>query len=134
MRCVASEMLSVVTWDASGKGWAWQLVTKTGASYTRQTHSHSLHQGLTASRPSYLTVWSADTQIYNESVFDLLRAEPAPLGGRPALRLKEDAQGRVFVDGAQEASSQAPDRSDQTFKSAPKQLMHWQACCSWSPD
>jgi hypothetical protein len=51
-----------------------------------------------------LTVWCGGVQIYNESVFDLLRAEPAPLGGRPALRLKEDAQGRVFVDGAQEAS------------------------------
>jgi hypothetical protein len=42
-------------------------------------------------------------QVYNEAVFDLLRGEPAPLGGRPALRLREDAQGRVFVDGAQEA-------------------------------
>ena len=50
-------------------------------------------------------MWRGDPQIYNESVFDLLRAEPAPLGGRPALRLKEDAQGRVFVDGAQEAST-----------------------------
>ena len=50
-------------------------------------------------------MWCGGVQIYNEAVFDLLRAEPAPLGGRPALRLKEDAQGRVFVDGAQEASA-----------------------------
>ena len=44
-------------------------------------------------------------QVYNEQIFDLL--EDAPLGPgqhRPALRLKEDNQGRVLVGGLTEVS------------------------------
>lgn len=42
-------------------------------------------------------------QVYNENIFDLLD-EPAPgaLGPRPALKLKEDSKGRVFVAGLSE--------------------------------
>lgn len=42
-------------------------------------------------------VWGIE-QLYNEVFFDLL-APDNPVGGRPALRLKEDSHGRVFVDG-----------------------------------
>lgn len=41
-------------------------------------------------------------QVYNEGIYDLLRAETAPRGVRALLRIKEDAAGRVLVDGLQE--------------------------------
>lgn len=42
-------------------------------------------------------------QVYNESIFDLLdEPPPGAVGPRPALKLKEDAQGRVFVAGLSE--------------------------------
>lgn len=79
-----------------------------------------------------LTVLHCDAQIYNEAVFDLLRAEPAPLGGRPALRLKEDAQGRVFVDGAQEASAECIIRHGTVTMSIHQQALSWRARSSGS--
>ncbi len=59
------------------------------------------HTGQTAVSLISVCVSCFISQIYNESLYDLLRPEPAPIAGRPALRLKEDAQGRVFVDGVQ---------------------------------
>lgn len=40
-------------------------------------------------------------QVYHESIFDLLEQarKPQAVGPRPALHLKEDTQGRVFVAG-----------------------------------
>lgn len=64
----------------------------------------SLPQTYTSCCPSHLSFskhcsgsWDA-VQLYNELFYDLLAPEN-PIGGRPALRLKEDLQGRVFVDG-----------------------------------
>lgn len=45
----------------------------------------------------------ATPQVYNEQIYDLLdEAGVGPLGQRTALRLKEDALGRVFVAGLSE--------------------------------
>lgn len=41
-------------------------------------------------------------QVYNDSVHDLLDESAHGAGGRPALRLKEDASGRVLVAGLSE--------------------------------
>lgn len=42
-------------------------------------------------------------QVYNEQIYDLLDEQGVgPLGHRAALRLKEDALGRVFVAGLSE--------------------------------
>jgi hypothetical protein len=51
---------------------------------------------------TFVGFWPA-AQVYNENIFDLLD-EPAPgaVGPRPALKLKEDAQGRIFVAGLSE--------------------------------
>lgn len=44
-------------------------------------------------------------EVYNDSIFDLLdEGGPGP-GGRPSLKLKEDATGRVFVAGLSEVRS-----------------------------
>lgn len=41
--------------------------------------------------------------MYNENIFDLLdEPPPGALGPRPALKLKEDSKGRVFVAGLSE--------------------------------
>ncbi|BDA50338.1 probable Kinesin-like protein KIF22 at N-terminal half [Coccomyxa sp. Obi] len=50
-----------------------------------------------------LSVRVSHYEVYNENIFDLLD-EPAPgaLGPRPALKLKEDSKGRVFVAGLSE--------------------------------
>ncbi|KAK9917104.1 hypothetical protein WJX75_000928 [Coccomyxa subellipsoidea] len=52
-----------------------------------------------------LTVRVSHYEVYNENIFDLLD-EPAPgaLGPRPALKLKEDSMGRVFVAGLSEVA------------------------------
>ena len=48
--------------------------------------------------PAALSVHVSQFEVYNEQIFDLLREETgAVLGQRPALRLKEDSQGRIFV-------------------------------------
>lgn len=45
-------------------------------------------------------------QVYNEQIYDLLDEQGVgPLAQRAALRLKEDAMGRVFVAGLSEVSS-----------------------------
>lgn len=44
-------------------------------------------------------LWS---QVYNDSIFDLLDESMPALAGRTSLRLKEDASGRVFVAGLSE--------------------------------
>lgn len=62
-------------------------------------------------RGSDLAISISNYEIYNESIFDLLRQDPAPIGGRPALRLKEDGQGRMFVDGAQEVPVTSADEA-----------------------
>ena len=41
-------------------------------------------------------------QVYNERIFDLLNEGLPPLEGWRHLEVKEDAQGRVFVDGLKE--------------------------------
>ena len=40
-------------------------------------------------------------QVYHENIFDLLEQsrKPQPIGPRPALPIKEDARGHVFVAG-----------------------------------
>ena len=44
--------------------------------------------------------WSPCPQVYNEQIYDLLdETGVGSLGQRPALRLKEDSHGRVFVAG-----------------------------------
>ncbi len=44
--------------------------------------------------------------MYNESIFDLLdEPPPGALGPRPALKLKEDSKGRVFVAGLSEVNT-----------------------------
>ena len=43
-------------------------------------------------------------QVYNERIFDLLNEGLPPLEGWRHLELKEDAHGRVFVDGLKEVS------------------------------
>lgn len=48
--------------------------------------------------PDELSVKVSQFEVYNEQIFDLLAEEAgAVLGHRPALRLKEDSQGRIFV-------------------------------------
>ena len=50
------------------------------------------------SRQSVLSVKVSQFEVYNEQIYDLLAEETgAILGHRPALRLKEDTQGRIFV-------------------------------------
>ena len=45
----------------------------------------------------------ACVQVYNEQIYDLLDEQGVgPLGQRGALKLKEDALGRVFVAGLSE--------------------------------
>lgn len=53
--------------------------------------------------PEQLTVHVSQFEVYNEQIYDLLAEEAgAVLGQRPALRLKEDSQGRIFVRGLSE--------------------------------
>lgn len=48
--------------------------------------------------PDALSVKVSQYEVYNEQIYDLLAEEAgAVLGHRPALRLKEDSQGRIFV-------------------------------------
>ena len=48
--------------------------------------------------PDALSVKVSQFEVYNEQIYDLLAEEAgAVLGHRPALRLKEDSQGRIFV-------------------------------------
>ena len=48
--------------------------------------------------PEALSVHVSQYEVYNEQIYDLLAEETgAVLGHRPALRLKEDSQGRIFV-------------------------------------
>lgn len=48
--------------------------------------------------PDALSVNVSQFEVYNEQIYDLLAEETgAILGHRPALRLKEDTQGRIFV-------------------------------------
>lgn len=48
--------------------------------------------------PEELSVQVSQYEVYNEQIYDLLAEETgAVLGHRPALRLKEDSQGRIFV-------------------------------------
>eukprot|EP00742_Colponemidia_sp_Colp-10_P006070 GILJ01006495.1.p1 GENE.GILJ01006495.1~~GILJ01006495.1.p1 ORF type:complete len:1156 (-),score=289.92 GILJ01006495.1:2484-5783(-) len=42
-------------------------------------------------------IWVSNYEIYNEHVYDLLEEIPAKPLPRPLLKLKEDAQGRVYV-------------------------------------
>ena len=52
-----------------------------------------------------LTVCVSQYEVYNEQIYDLLAEDSgAVLGPRPALRLKEDSQGRIFVQGLAEVS------------------------------
>lgn len=52
-----------------------------------------------------LTVHVSQYEVYNEQIYDLLAEDmTALLGPRPALRLKEDSQGRIFVQGLAEVS------------------------------
>lgn len=51
-------------------------------------------------------------QVYNEGIYDLLRAETAPRGVRALLRIKEDAAGRVLVDGLQEVHIPQPPQTN----------------------
>ncbi len=56
--------------------------------------------------PEQLTVHVSQFEVYNEQIYDLLAEEAgAVLGQRPALRLKEDSQGRIFVRGLSEVST-----------------------------
>ena len=56
--------------------------------------------------PEPLTVHVSQFEVYNEQIYDLLAEEAgAVLGQRPALRLKEDSQGRIFVRGLSEVSA-----------------------------
>lgn len=56
--------------------------------------------------PEQLTVHVSQFEVYNEQIYDLLAEEAgAILGQRPALRLKEDTQGRIFVRGLSEVSA-----------------------------
>lgn len=53
-----------------------------------------------------LTVCVSQYEVYNEQIYDLLAEDSgAVLGPRPALRLKEDSQGRIFVQGLAEVTS-----------------------------
>ena len=53
--------------------------------------------------PEELTVHVSQFEVYNEQIYDLLAEDTgAVLGQRPALRLKEDSQGRMFVRGLSE--------------------------------
>lgn len=53
--------------------------------------------------PEELTVHVSQFEVYNEQIYDLLAEDTgAVLGQRPALRLKEDSQGRIFVRGLSE--------------------------------
>ena len=46
--------------------------------------------------------------MYNEQIYDLLDEQGVgPLGQRGALKLKEDAVGRVFVAGLSEVRTQS---------------------------
>ena len=55
--------------------------------------------------PDELTVHVSQYEVYNEQIYDLLAEDTgALLGHRPALRLKEDSQGRIFVRGLSEVS------------------------------
>ncbi|GAB4824165.1 hypothetical protein N2152v2_011211 [Parachlorella kessleri] len=87
-------------------------ITAAGKTYTIEgTHQQpgvmpraleALFQGL-QSHVETLSVRVSYYEVYNEQIFDLL--EDAPLGPgqhRPALRLKEDNQGRVLVGGLTE--------------------------------
>ena len=48
--------------------------------------------------PEELSVQVSQYEVYNDQIYDLLAEETgAVLGHRPALRLKEDSQGRIFV-------------------------------------
>ena len=48
--------------------------------------------------PDALSLKVSQFEVYNEQIYDLLAEEVgAVLGHRPALRLKEDSQGRIFV-------------------------------------
>ncbi len=53
--------------------------------------------------PEALHVQVSQYEVYNEQIYDLLAEDTgAVLGQRPALRLKEDSQGRIFVRGLTE--------------------------------
>lgn len=53
-----------------------------------------------------LTVCVSQYEVYNEQIYDLLAEDSgAVLGPRPALRLKEDSQGRIFVQGLAEVTN-----------------------------
>ncbi|KAA6416833.1 MAG: kinesin motor domain containing [Trebouxia sp. A1-2] len=65
---------------------------------------HLLFQEVRES-PEQLTVHVSQFEVYNEQIYDLLAEEAgAVLGQRPALRLKEDSQGRIFVKGLSEVA------------------------------
>ena len=55
--------------------------------------------------PDALSVKVSQFEVYNEQIYDLLAEEAGSvLGHRPALRLKEDSQGRIFVRDLSEVS------------------------------
>ena len=55
--------------------------------------------------PEMLHVRFSQFEVYNEQIYDLLIEETgAVLGPRPALRLKEDSQARIFVKDLSEVN------------------------------
>lgn len=65
-----------------------------------------------------LRVHVSQYEVYNEQIYDLLAEDPgAILGSRPTLRLKEDSQGRIFVQGLAEVSLLYQSLSDGTYAS-----------------
>ena len=63
----------------------------------------ALFAGL-ASHAEAVQVRASYYEVYNEQLYDLLDDSAVPLAGRAALRLKEDAAGRVFVAGLSAAA------------------------------
>ena len=70
-------------------------------------YSEHLHGG-TLLRSKGKAQGAARMQVYNEGIYDLLRTEAPLRGGRALLRIKEDAAGRVLVDGLQEVAPTHP--------------------------
>eukprot|EP00884_Botryococcus_braunii_P003070 jgi/Botrbrau1/12764/Bobra.0238s0003.1 len=79
----------------------------------------ALFKGLEHSK-DVLSVRISHCELYNEVFFDLLAPEN-PVGGRPALRLKEDCQGRVFVDGLSQVEVTGPEHALEFLRRSSKQ-------------
>ena len=57
--------------------------------------------------PALVGTVQQQSQVYNDTIYDLLDENAFGLGGRASLRLKEDGDGRVFVAGLSEVKPSA---------------------------